>query len=193
MLAEFIDFVDEILPSVSPDVKENAKAAILQFEKEGHVLNYLTTSELDELSQGDILSNIPFSYFEDNGEQHIFAADALVVSTSCHIDQKNKLVLVPVLPLSSFTGDRCALEKNTIYDFMYIPDVQMGEKYIDFSVWCTYNKDLIMEGIKRSKIKRIASLNQLGYYFFIVKLTVYLMRKEDSGTMEKRRQGMKAI
>ena len=110
----------------------------------------------------------------------------MVISTSCHIDQKKKLVLVPVFPLSSFTGSKVELQKNKIFDYMYIPDVQMKDKFVDFSILCTYNKQLIMEGIKRGKINRVASLNQLGYYFFIVKLTVYLMRKEDNDTLEER-------
>lgn len=36
MLREFIDFVDSVLPSVSPDFRDGAKEAISQFEKEGH-------------------------------------------------------------------------------------------------------------------------------------------------------------
>ncbi len=35
MLKEFIDFVDDVLPSVSPDFRDGAKEAISQFEKEG--------------------------------------------------------------------------------------------------------------------------------------------------------------
>lgn len=190
MLAEFIDFVDSILPSVSPDFRDGAKEAILQFEKEGHTLNYLTNSQLGELSQGDILSNIPFAYFGSDGEQEIFVADAMVISTSCHIDQKKKMVLVPIFPLASFEGKIYELQKNTIFDYMYIPDSQMSDKFVDFSIICTYSKELIMEGIKRERIKRIASLNQLGYYFFIIKLSVYLMRKEDPDTLQERRQSM---
>lgn len=192
MLVEFIDFVDSILPSVSPDFRDGAKKAILQFEKEGHTLNFLTADKLKELSQGDILSKVPFTYFKEDGEQCIFTADAMVISTSCHIDQKEKIILVPVFPLISFTGNKYDLQKNIIYDYMYIPDSQMGDKFVDFSILCTYSKSLIMEGIKRGRIKRIASLNQLGYYFFIVKLTVYFMRKEDSGTLEERKEGMLA-
>lgn len=136
------------------------------------------------------MSGIPFTYFDDNGEQYIFTADAMVISTSCHIDQKNKIVLVPILPLSSFSGNTYDLRKNIIYDYMYIPDAQMADKFVDFSILCTYGKNLIMDGIQKTRIKRVASLNQFGYYFFIVKLTVYLMRKEDSATLEERSQGI---
>lgn len=41
--------------------------------------------------KGDILSKIPFSYFGDDGEQKYFVTEALVLSTSCHIDRKNSV------------------------------------------------------------------------------------------------------
>lgn len=46
-----------------------------------------------------------------------------------------------------------------------------------------------MKGIKNERIYRVASLNQIGYYFFVIKLTVYLMRKEDAVTLKERHIG----
>ena len=189
MLSDFIDFVDSVLPSVSPDFRDGAKNAILQFEKTGRQLNYLMFNPLAELSQGDILSSVKFSYFDENGKQKIFLADALVLSTSCHIDQKSKIVLFPVLPLSEFGGNIEDLRKNIIFDYMYIPDSIMANKFVNFEYIGTYSKELILRGISKNKISRLGSLNQLGYYFFIVKLTVYLMRKEDSNTLTARQAG----
>lgn len=189
MLSDFIDFVDSVLPSVSPDFRDGAKNAILQFEKTGRQLNYLMFNPLAELSQGDILSSVKFSYFDENGKQKIFQADALVLSTSCHIDQKSKIVLFPVLPLSEFGGNIEDLRKNIIFDYMYIPDSIMANKFVNFEYIGTYSKELILRGISKNKISRLGSLNQLGYYFFIVKLTVYLMRKEDSNTLTARQAG----
>lgn len=183
MLREFIDFVDSVLPSVSPDFRDGAKEAISQFEKEGHQINYLTSTLLPELSQGDIISQVPFTYFEEDGKQMIFVADAMVISTSCHIDQKDKILMAPVLTIESFSGNEVELKKNMIFDFMYIPDSAMSKKYICFDLMTSYNKKLICGGIESGKIRRIASLNQIGYYFFIIKLLVYLMRKEDSDTL----------
>ena len=60
MLKEFIDFVDSVLPSVSPDFRDGAKEAIAQFEKSKQKITYLSNNPLDELSQGDIISKIPF-------------------------------------------------------------------------------------------------------------------------------------
>lgn len=186
MLKEFIDFVDSVLPSVAPDFRDGAKNAITQFEKEGQQIKYLTLKPLDQLSQGDILSSIPFCYFEEDGTQKMFRSEALVLSTSCHIDQKNRMVLVPVFPLNKFEGNVTELKKNMVYDYMYIPDAIMMDKFVDFTIMNTYSKEIIINGIESNKIVRTGSLNQIGYYFFIVKLSVYLMRKEDPDTLEER-------
>lgn len=189
MLNEFIDFVDSILPSVDPDFRDGVKDAILQFEKNGEQLKYMMLCPLDELSQGDIISKVPFIYFDENGDQETFVADAMVLTTSCHIDNKDKIVLAPVLPLEGFYGDLLSLKKNTIFDFMYIPDDGMEDKYISFEYITSYSKDLIINGINNNRIKRLGSLNQLGYYFFIVKLTVFFMKKEDAMTLNARNEG----
>lgn len=189
MLKELIDFVDSILPSVPMGTKEGVQAAISQFEKEGEQIKYLTLNPLSELSQGDIISAVPFHYFDENGKQMMFIADALVLSTSCHIDQKSKIVLVPVFPIESFVGNKVELIKNKVIDYMYIPDGNMANRYVDFEIMNTFSKDLIMSGLKSGRLKRIASLNQIGYYFFIIKLTVYLMRREDAGTLQERNFG----
>lgn len=189
MLKEFIDFVDSVLPSVSLETKEGAQEAIAQFEREGEQINYLTINPLSDLSQGDVISAVPFHYYDEKGEQMTFNANALVLSTSCHIDHKNKLVLVPVFPLSSFDGNLAELKKNKVIDYMYIPDGSLVNSYIDFEIMNTYSRDLIVAGLESGRIKRVESLNLIGYYFFIIKLTVYLMRREDAGTLQDRNIG----
>lgn len=189
MLKELIDFVDSILPSVPMGTKEGVQEAIAQFEKDGEQIKYLTAKPLSELSQGDIISAVPFYYFDNDGNQKMFKADALVLSTSCHIDQKDKLVLVPVFPLTSFKGNLVELKKNKVIDYMYIPKGILINSYVNFEIMNTFSKELIMSGLKNGKLTRVASLNQIGYYFFIIKLTVYLMRREDIGTLNERNIG----
>ncbi len=189
MLKEFIEFVDSVLPSVPIETKEGVQEAIVQFEKCGEQIKYLTLNPLLELSQGDVISAVPFYYFDENGNQQVFKSDALVLSTSCHVDQKDKLVLVPVMPLKAFEGNLVELKKNKVIDYMYIPDGNLIDMFVDFEIMNTFSKDLIMKGIKNERIHRVASLNQIGYYFFVIKLTVYLMRKEDAVTLKERHIG----
>ena len=187
MISDFIDFVDHVLPyDFPPDVKDKAKAAIAQFQKGGQQLNYMMFHPLEQLSQGDIISNVTFAYFADDGSQKKFSADAFVLSTSCHIDQKERILLAPVFPLEEFKGNVLELKNNMIFNYMYIPDMLMSNKFIAFDFVNTYSKRLIQNCIDNEKIKRLGSLNQLGYYVFIVKLTVYLMRKEDGDTLKSR-------
>lgn len=189
MLNEFIDFVDSVLPSVDPEAKDKAKAAIAQFYNEDKNLEFLLPNKLPVLSQGDIVSEMPFSYFKNDGSQYVFKARGMVISTSCHIDQKEVLNIVPVFPINFFEGDankRRELEANKIYDYMYFPENMMREYFVDFSKINTYSKHLIIDGIESGKIQRLFSLSQIGFYFFIIKLTVFLMRKEDNETMTSR-------
>ncbi|WP_155828024.1 hypothetical protein [Butyrivibrio sp. VCB2006] len=177
------------MPSVDPDFRDGAKNAIRQFEKDGEQLKYMMLTPLGELSQGDILSSVPFSFFDDDGTQKIFVSDAMVISTSCHIDNKDKLTLAPVLPIDKFTGPISELKSNCIFDYMYIPDGVMSDKFVSFELINSYSKALIFEGLNSNKIQRIGSLNQLGYYFFVVKLTVFFMKLEDNETLTARGVG----
>lgn len=188
-LKEFIDFVDSVLPSVDQDAKDKAKAAIDQFKAEGKYFEFLAPKNLPELSQGDIISEIFFTYFDSDGNQQMYKACGMVISTSCHIDQKEIINIVPILPLSYLKADKNKeneIKKNRVFDYMYLPDNIMSDKFVDFSKVCTYEKKLIFNGIKAGKIKRIASLSQVGLYLFIIKLTVFFMRKEDEDTMKRR-------
>lgn len=184
--SEFIEFVNSIFPNFPDDVKDRAKASIQQFEIEGKQKPWLMSSPLDMLSQGDIISNIPFFYFDKDGRQKLFIADGILISTSCHIDHKDKLSFAPVFPIDVYPGVIDELKRNTVYDYMYIQDTILSDKYIDFEIINTYEKELITSSLSSGKVKRISSLNDLGYYVFIIKLTVYLLRREDQDTLNKR-------
>ncbi len=78
------------------------------------------------------------------------------------------------------------MKANRIFDYMYFPENILQDYFVDFSRVNTYSKNLIATGIESQKIKRLFSLSQIGFYLFIIKLTVFLMRKEDEETMGKR-------
>ncbi len=190
MLGEFIDFVDSVLPSVDPEARDKAKTAIEQFNATGHSVEYILPKVLPLLSQGDVISEIPFSYFGEDGQQYTYKAKGMIISTSCHVDQKESINIVPVFPMSFFEMDdsqRYELKANRIFDFMYLPDFGMSDYFVDFSRINTYNKKLIVDSIKEKRIDRLFSLSQIGFYLFIIKLTVFLMRKEDNDTIDKRK------
>ena len=187
MLKELIDFVDASFPSIPYGEKEMAKEAIEQFEKTGKTVNYLYGSLLPELSQGDILSDIPFVFYDTDGTLKKFKKMAMVVNTSCHIENKNCLTLVPVVSLEEMEINVPSVKTNKVYEIMYIPDTKLSEYCIDFSMPVTYDTNLIKKQIQKGNINRIASLSQIGYYLLLIKLNIYLMRREDPITMGQRK------
>ena len=111
----------------------------------------------------------------------------MVINTSCHIENKNYLTLVPVVSVDEMETSVAAVKSNKAYEIMYIPDTRLSEYCIDFSMPVTYDSDLIKTQIENGNINRIASLSQIGYYLLLIKLNIYLMRREDPATMGLRK------
>ena len=59
---------------------------------------------------------------------------------------------------------------------------------IDFGLINSYSTKLIGQSIEDKKINKIASLNDLGYYLFLCKLTIHFMRPEDIEVQQTRRK-----
>jgi hypothetical protein len=188
MLSGLIELANEVFPAISQEVTDGAKIAMEQFNKNGKKLNFTTNNSLEQLSQGDVITNVGFCYYDDYGNQFTFKSNGMVLSTSCHIDQKEKLLICPVFSQSEFCGNNQELQSNRIFQYMYLHsqnNLTMGH-YADFSIVNTFNKQLIFNGIENKKMGRLISLNQIGYYVFITKLSIYLMRVEDSDTQKYR-------
>jgi hypothetical protein len=186
MLSEFFEYVDALFPSVPNDVRDKARECIRQFEEKGSKADYLLQYPLDELSQGDIISEIPFFYMSDDGEQRVFRTRGMVISTSCDIDNHDKISLVPLFHMDSVPKDKEVIRKNKALPYMYLPDKKIEEYYINFKYICSYGKDLLISAIATKTVERVASLSQIGYYFFICKFSAFLFRREDTITQYKR-------
>lgn len=186
MLEELIKFVDACFPSIPYGEKEKAKEAIEQFKKTGETVNYLSCNPLPELSQGDILSDIPFCFFDTDGSLNRFKSKAMIVNTSCHIENKGVVTLVPLIELNTFEKNVANVKSNTTYEVLYIPDKKLEDYCVDFSMPTTYSSELIKGQIEKGRIARVASLSQIGYYLLLIKLNIYLMRREDPITMGQR-------
>lgn len=184
MLKQFIEFVESVLPSVPQESANAAKEAINQINCDKY--EFVTTKLLPELSQGDMISEIPFFYLDGSGVQKNFKSKGMIISTSCHIDQKDLILIAPAFSVEDFVGDITSLKRNQIYDYMYLSNISGKDYFVDFSSIGSYNKSMLIKGFEVDKIHRVASLSQLGYYFLIIKLTVFLMRREDSTTLKHR-------
>lgn len=188
MIQDFIDFVDEVYPSLAYDVKEKAKKAVRDFEEMNGPHTFLMWDNLGELSQGDVLSEIPFYYFDEEGQQKVFKARAMVLSMSCDIENNDMILLAPVLKLSDYMADTSSIVHNRTLTYLYYPDDKLKDYYTDFSYASTYSSSFIQDLLKAGRLSKIASLNQIGYYMFLCKLSVFFTRREDSLTQKDRKK-----
>lgn len=190
MIKEFIDFTSEVIPSISPYTKEGIKKALDQFNCKNKKFYTTMQDNFDILTQGDILDNIPFYRMDSNGELKIYKGKGIVLNNTCDCDRNESILIAPFIPIASIKKDKEIMMANKVYDYLYIPDNNLEEEIIDFGLTNNYNRELIIKSIEDGKVSKIKSLNAIGYYLFICKLTIYLARPEDVEINEKRKEGL---
>jgi len=180
MIADFIDFCTDLFPCINPYTKEKAKAAMEQFENiSGHLL-YEAYGSLD-LYQGDIFSEIPFIFVDQDGNFQTIFRKAQLLSNTCDASRDEHLIFAAIHPLDELSNPSLcyAIKKNEKYSAFFIPDVALSKEFIDMEMITTYSRETFMDMCRAGKVHRIASLTLVGFYMLICKLTVFLMRPED--------------
>lgn len=181
MIPEFIEFCQKLFPSIDPYTAEQAKKAMLQFEGEHGPA--LTRSFTDtDIWQGDVFSDMPFFFTDDDGQLRTMSCKAFLLSNTCDAVRDDNLLFAAMRPLSDFQENRSLIDgikRNQRYSAFYLPDVILGDEFVDFEMISTFSRKKFTELLEARKIRRLASLSQVGYYMFICKLTVFFMRPED--------------
>ena len=188
MLDEFVNYVQKLFPSISPYVKNQTEQAIRQFKLTGRTLNLLNDKPYDYLTQGDILSNVPFIKTEKNGEISAQRAFGMLLSNTCSADHDDDIVIAPLLQIKDLGLNKNDIVNNLHYRLFYLPDKRFEELVVDFSLMNTFNKNLLNSQIEDGKVKKVSSLNQMGFYLLLSKLTVCFMRPEDEEVQANRRK-----
>lgn len=185
----FIDFVTSLFPSISPYTQLQTKYSLEQFYEKGKTFECYNSKSLDGLCQGDIVSNIPVIKVENDGRLLKSIRAVIVLSNSCDIENDDYIL---VAPFYSFTEAELSesqiveMKQNRIYGKMYFPDVSEEEVFVDFSFVQSLPKSLILRNLREKKSHLIHSLNLVGYYLLLCKLTIHFMRPEDSGVQKSR-------
>lgn len=179
MIKAFIDFAHELFPSISPYTKENVKEAIKQFEAKGRKFNFFLYDSLEYLSQGDIIGELPFTYYTSDGKVRKFKSMGLLLSNTCDAENDDTIIFAPLIPINDFDGDPTIILKNMNYRLLHFPDKEFHDYVVDFGLMNSYSTKLIGQSIESKKLNKIASLNDIGYYLFLCKLTVHFLRPED--------------
>ena len=163
MIPEFVDFCKELFPSISPYTRDQAKRAMEQFENLYGNPKLVAHPKDAELYQGDIYTEIPFLYTNENGEQTCIMRKAQLLTNTCDAVRDDNLIFAA----------------NHTFRLFYIPDPETQDLLIDFSLLTTLSRNTFLSLLQKGIVHRIAALSQIGYYMFICKLTVFFMRPED--------------
>lgn len=193
MLDALHDLLKELYCSISSETIDEAKKALQDAlspysELDDH--KYFIQSPLDEgWGQGDIFSEIKFHYRNEKGEIKEPKLKGLLLSNTCDSVRNQEVLFAPIRAISDFTTNEDTekdLKKNIIYNYMYIRDKELEDCFIDFGKAASFSRQLICDGITNKKLNRLHSLTNVGYYLFLLKLTIYFMRWEDKDFNQKR-------
>lgn len=172
---ELVIVLEKIFPNFTPYIADRVKKAIQETER-NLKMSKLNRCE-EEILQGDIFQKIDFMIYV-NGEPKIVELPGMILSNTCDITRNNNLLFVPFFPLKKIDPDkdRDAIKKNVLFNIFYIFDLHcLSDSVINFDYIQYIPRDIFEKKIKSEKI---SSLTQYGFYMFIIKLSVYLMRVE---------------
>ena len=187
MLEEYIDFVKSLFPCISPYSQERAKDCIRQFYTLNSDFPCFTIKDIPELNQGDIISSLPFRRYNIDGDEEEYVTDGIVISNSCDIENDDQVLLAPFIPITVLELDKSAIKKNIIFNFLFFPDNRYSEHVADLSLISPFPKNILQQKIESGSITKKHSLNQIGYYLLISKITVHLLRPEDTSVQSQRK------
>lgn len=189
MIGGFLDYCSALFPSIDPYTKEGAKRALEQYKDSFQTDSLTLSTPSDVFLQGDIFTEMPFFYCDEDGEQSVLTLKAQLISNTCDATRDERVLFAGVFPLKEFEsegkGKLDAIKSNKTYKLFYIQGHE-EEYVIDFSLINSVPLSIFYRLIQEKHLKRIISLSQIGYFIFITKLTVFLMRPEDENANSSR-------
>jgi len=189
MLSELVAFLGELFPSISPYTKQGAMDAMKQFENYNIKSRFLTTSLDDDLQQGDIFTLVPFVFIDENGDVNTLITKGMLLTNSCDATRNDELQFAAMYRLEDYQrsgGDTRSIVNNKNYQFLYYPDNEIDGWYVDFGTITSISRVVFLRLMEEHKSERLASLNDIGWFVLITKLTVFFMRPDDPEVLESR-------
>lgn len=190
MMDAYIDFLEKLFPAIDPYTASRAKDAVKEFSRYGRKGCFLTFPAGDDFQQGDIFSGVLFCFVADDGQVRIMVSYGILLNNTCDAVRSDRLQFAAMSSFKDYSQDSAildAVKSNINYDYLYFPDQKVDDKFVNFNLIGSVSRDAFQKSIKVGKTERVASLNLAGYFLFLTKLTVYLMRPEDTEVYASRK------
>lgn len=186
---EFIGIAQQVFPAITNDVAVNTIKAIRESFK-GKSYEFCIPP-FDLQAQADIYTTLPFRFLDHDGNLRSLSARGLLLTNTCDTDRDERLSFAAMIPVKEYTDrgqNETSIKQNEFTSLMYIPSTvaDVGDYVVDLTIINSFSRFQIEKAIEAGKVQRVATLNQFGYYMFLLKLTVFFMRPEDPDTHEMR-------
>ena len=191
MSISFLNLMHACFPNISPE----STADLYQLVRQKHLYkNWLfSTQDSDILFQGDIVKSLPVLISLDRGKALKKELPALLLNNTCDLQVDNEkprcehVSFIPLLPFSEYISafqnisnhERDARENVITHKFyISIPPNEERDYIADLGLISSVNSGFFHQELKKGGIKKVCSLSINGYYYFLAKLTLHLMRRE---------------
>ena len=156
-----------------------------------------------DIYQGDVIDNFDVIYYQmiDDFQkiQAIEDIPCMLLSNTCDMDfegktRKKYISIAPIFSFEDFAEEGKHqeysengwhdfledIEKNRIINILHIPEKKPLKASVVFlDKICSIDPYLLKTRLDKNKSKKILSLSQIGFYFFLIKLTYHFARYED--------------
>ena len=189
MMDGYIDFLEKLFPAIEPYTANRAKEAVKEFSRYGTKTPFFSKPFDEDFQQGDIFTRVPFVYIDKNGKGQLAVTGGMLLTNSCDTTRNERLQFAAMTPLADYSANPAnidAVKSNLNFEYLYFPDTEVSDSFVNFGLITSVSRDAFKKFVESGKSERIASLNATGYFLFVTKLTVFLMRPEDSDVYASR-------
>ena len=198
---QYIDELVDSSPYVDDQAKEQCKEYFKQIPTDLDLGDWFFSSSIPQcVYQGDIVDKFDLVYQEVVDDQVNFRVlediPCILLSNTCNMDLKEKtrekfVSAAPVFSYKEFSETKLSdkytkdewqaflrsVKGNQITDILYIP----GKNGLDDSVIfldriSSFDPNILQIKLKKGHTQRILSLSQIGWYYFLIKLTYHFAR-----------------
>lgn len=202
--------LDELIDSshfIDDHLKGQCKEYLKQIPK-GLGSWFYSPSIPEDAYQGDIVDKFEMVYSEVVGAKletrSLEDVPCMLLSHTCDMELRGKtrekyVSVAPVFSFKEFANSRgteysedrwddflTSVKANRITDILYIPKKgPLDDSVILLDRISSIDPKFLKIKLERGETKRVLSLSQIGFYFFLIKLTYHFARYEDRAEIQR--------
>jgi hypothetical protein len=178
----FVLFVNRMFKAWS---EEETKVLVQQLRahRSSHK-HFFAPKLIGTLAQADVVDAVDFPTILEDGAAAEYTGAGILLSNTCDAENDDYVVFAAGYSFREWAAEYPAstlptLKDNQIYNYLYFEGVPLvGDAVFDFTTVRTISRVHLERQIAAGKIRRVASLSALGYYFFLSKLAILYLRPE---------------